>query len=241
MRHGDTPRMKKPASTAHEPAIRVMLDHRQEAISSMKPEITIERLVVRISLRGAEPPVWRVAILPAWFTLPKTHQAFQIVMGWQNYHLHEWRHGSLSFGTRDRDYPIGHTISEREVLLADLLHNTPVGLVYIYDFGDGWLHDVAREGTRDGKFDDPPLVIAGENACPPEDVGGVGGYADFLEALADQNHPEHESYLEWCGGGFDPHHLDVSAINVRLTSWWKRVKKPDPLWLPTLRQPPLEM
>jgi hypothetical protein len=83
--------------------------------------------------------------------------------------------------------------------------------------------------------------MAGENACPPEDVGGVGGYADFLEALADEDHPEHEQYREWCGGSFDPRHLDVSAINARLVSWWNRIKKPDPSRLPTLRPPPVEM
>jgi len=204
------------------------------------PDASVEHLVVRIRLRGAEPPVWRVVLLPSWLTLPKAHAVFQIVMGWQNYHLHEWRHGSLSFGTRDPDYPEAHTINERDVLLSDVLQNTPVGLVYIYDFGDGWLHDVTLEGIRAGRSEDPPLVIAGENACPPEDVGGVGGYATFLEALMNEGHPEHESYLEWCGGGFDPACLDVNFINARLAAWWRRVKKPDPRWLPTLRPPPIE-
>lgn len=206
----------------------------------MNREAGVEHLVVRISLRGTQLPVWRLMLLPSWLTLPKVHQVFQVVMGWENYHLHEWRQGTLSFGTRDPDYPESHTITEREVLLAHLLNNRPLGLVYLYDFGDGWLHDVTLEGTRGMQFEDPPRVIAGENACPPEDVGGVGGYADYLEALADEEHPEHQTSVDWRGAGFDPHQLDIEAINVRLAAWWKRVKKPHPSWLPILDPPPLD-
>jgi hypothetical protein len=143
---------------------------------------------VRITLRGARPPVWRLVLLPSWLTLPKVHQVFQIVMGWENYHL----------------------------------------------------HDVTLEGTRGMRFEDPPRVITGESASPPEDVGGVSGYADHLEALADEDHPEHQTYVEWRGVNFDPHQLDIEAINARLAAWWKRVKKPDPSWLPILNPPPLE-
>ena len=67
----------------------------------------------------------------------------------------------------------------------------------------------------------PPIsrgvCIGGENACPPEDVGGAPGYEDFLAALADPNDPEHDSLKEWIGGSFDPAAFDVAEVNQRLT------------------------
>ena len=60
------------------------------------------------------------------------------------------------------------------------------------------------------------MCLAGERACPPEDVGGVWGYEGFLEAIRDPDHPEHEDYLEWIGGEFDPEAFDLGAINAAL-------------------------
>ena len=50
--------------------------------------------------------------------------------------------------------------------------------------------------------------MEGARTCPPEDVGGVWGYADFIEAI--QN-PDHEGMLEWAGGSFDPEAFDPAA------------------------------
>ena len=71
---------------------------------------------------------------------------------------------------------------------------------YEYDFGDGWLHEVLFEGrlrAEPGKR--YPLCLEGARACPPEDVGGVWGYVDFLEAIADPKNEQHEEMLEWIG------------------------------------------
>ena len=58
-----------------------------------------------------------------------------------------------------------------------------------------------------------PHVEAGERACPPEDVGGIPGYIDFLEALADPKHPAHQEMLKWFGGAFDPEAFNVDDAN----------------------------
>ena len=63
----------------------------------------------------------------------------------------------------------------------------------------------------------------GERACPPEDVGGVPGYARFLEALQDKEHDEHEQMREWIGGSFDPENFDAGEAT-------KRMKKGLPDW-----------
>jgi len=88
---------------------------------------------------------------------------------------------------------------------------------YEYDFGDGWRHRIVMEalGAPDLALT-LPICLAGENACPPEDVGGVSGYAEFREVLANPKHDQHSDYRTWVGGIFDPVGFDVNAVNARL-------------------------
>ncbi len=88
---------------------------------------------------------------------------------------------------------------------------------YEYDFGDSWSHDVLFEGCLQA---DPgcryPLCLEGERACPPEDVGGTRGYLDFLEALADPDHEEHDTFRRWVGRRFDPESFDPAKTTKRM-------------------------
>jgi hypothetical protein len=108
-------------------------------------------------------------------------------------------------------------VSERRTRLSDLLHRPQDRLIYEYDFGDGWEHDVVLETLAEAQ---PtvryPRVIAGKRARPPEDVGGFPGYAEFLAAIGDPKHEEHNSMLEWSGGPFDPEAFDLIAANDRV-------------------------
>jgi hypothetical protein len=89
---------------------------------------------------------------------------------------------------------------------------------YEYDFGDGWLHQVLVEKVLPPEPGQSyPVCVKGRRACPPEDVGGMWGYQDFLEAIQDPNHEEHEEYLEWVGGEFDPEAFDLDGVNVALS------------------------
>jgi len=65
-----------------------------------------------------------------------------------------------------------------------------------------------------------PRCLKGKRACPPEDVGGVWGYADFLEAVRDTDHPEHVEWLEWVGGEFKPEIFDLAGVNTELEEMW---------------------
>ncbi len=88
---------------------------------------------------------------------------------------------------------------------------------YLYDFGDGWRHEIKVEKIGPPREDrEYPRCVAGKQACPPEDVGGIGGYEDFLAARRTPRHPEHRVYLEWIGGKFDPRHFSVAEANDRL-------------------------
>ena len=109
---------------------------------------------------------------------------------------------------------MGETLSEDKVKLGELKPSVGYQFIYTYDFGDYWQHLVEVEAVlpyEPGKF--YPVCIKAKRACPPEDVGGVWGYADFLEALADKNHEDHEMMVEWSGGEFDPEQVDLDFIN----------------------------
>jgi hypothetical protein len=86
----------------------------------------------------------------------------------------------------------------------------------LYDFCGNWFHHVTVEKVLDA---DPgtryPTCSAGRRGLPPEDVGGPWGYRDFLQALADPKHEEHEQYSEWIGGGsFDSNAFDLASTDV---------------------------
>jgi hypothetical protein len=90
-------------------------------------------------------------------------------------------------------------------------------MIYEYDFGDGWEHEILLEKVFQP---DPgvryPRLIGGARACPPEDCGGTGGYANFLEAISDPEHEEHDEYLDWIGGEFDPEKFDAAEFESEL-------------------------
>jgi hypothetical protein len=139
-------------------------------------------------------------------------------MGWENYHLHMFTIDGQIYGDpEDDEYGTMGTISEKRFKLNQVVEREGSTLRYEYDFGDGWLHELILEKILPAeKGVLYPVCIAGKNACPPEDVGGIGGYANFLEALADPEHREHDEYMQWIGGEFDTKHFDLDEVNARL-------------------------
>ena len=89
--------------------------------------------------------------------------------------------------------------------------------IYEYDFGDSWEHVVLVEKILPPEPDKKyPVCIKGKRACPPEDIGGIWGYEEFIEAMSDPSHNKHDSYLEWWGDEFDPEAFDIEEINFAL-------------------------
>jgi hypothetical protein len=168
---------------------------------------------LKVTLRGSRPPIWRRFEVDANVTLSRLHHILQIVMGWTQTHLHQFRRGSTYYGQPDPEFGV-HRENERRVLLSEVLRKPKDRMVYEYDFGDGWEHDVVLEASTPATGVTPPVrVLAGKGACPPEDVGGVWGYRAFLEAIRNPQHPEHREMLEWCGGHFDADELEIDEIN----------------------------
>ncbi len=180
-------------------------------IHTLAPRAT-QMLFLHVELDDVEPKVWREVAVPETVTLPKLHMILQYAMGWCGGHLHEFQFMDESYGMPDPDW--GGTVrSERRVTLKRALGRTK-HFTYLYDFGDGWSHSirVRRAAPRDPALTQV-ICLGGENACPPEDVGGPWGYAEFLEIIADPAHEEHDAMLAWCGGSFDAKRFDTAAVD----------------------------
>ncbi|HJW74925.1 MAG TPA: plasmid pRiA4b ORF-3 family protein [Thermoleophilia bacterium] len=164
-------------------------------------------VTLRIALLGIEPPIWRRLEVPAAYHLGELHAALNTAMGWLDYHLHEFEIGGRRYGVPDVDFApeADNTLPEENIVLGDLARTGVKLFEYTYDFGDDWRHSVVVEKTGPGEevlF--YPRCIAGLGACPPEDCGGLAGFEDFKEAMANPDHPEHKSLKRWYGGDFDP-------------------------------------
>jgi len=171
---------------------------------------------LKITLRESKPPIWRRIQVRSDTTLAKLHDIFQIVMGWTNSHLHQFIIHGVEYGMSDTDYDMDIK-DEKRVKLGKLIFAEKEKFIYEYDFGDRWKHKILVEkifpvekGVR------YPICLKGKRACPPEDCGGIWGYSEFIEAIEDVNHPEHDDMLEWIGGEFDSEEFDVDNINSGL-------------------------
>jgi hypothetical protein len=167
----------------------------------------------------ADPVVWRRLLVPTDIRLDRLHQVVQAVMGWQDYHLHCFTHGDTRYGPPD-DGELGFR-DERRTTLGTLVTDAGDRIDYSYDFGDGWEHELVVERLGVAEPDTRyPVCVAGEGACPPEDCGGVWGYEELREILANPSHAEHESMLEWLGlttaAEFDATRFDIDAANQAL-------------------------
>lgn len=172
--------------------------------------------ILRIALQHIEPLIWRRVHVATDISLPKLHDVLQVVMGWTDSHLHSFRIGDRGY-TNSEEFEDLNMLPEKGHNLGALLGDTIREFEYEYDFGDGWEHRIIVEATGKRVADWPyPLCVAGERACPPEDVGGVLGYEDFLKAIADPTHEEHERTLVWIGGPFDPGGFDINCVNREL-------------------------
>lgn len=166
----------------------------------------------KITLLDIKPAIWR-RIQVTDCTLDVYHLYIQAAFGWWNYHLHQFEIDGVRYGPPEPEgMDIGLEMAdESETALGDLLPKTKrkARWIYEYDFGDGWRHEVVFEGfppvDPKAKY---PQCLEGERACPPEDCGGPWGYVDYLAALADPHHEQHDELLEW-RGPFDPEAFDA--------------------------------
>ncbi|MEO6726018.1 MAG: plasmid pRiA4b ORF-3 family protein [Blastocatellia bacterium] len=182
---------------------------------------------LKVTLKGFKPAIWRRILVKSDDTLGTLHVIVQMVMGWSGGHMHQFILGkrpNFLFIGSPVGFDDGEMENEDEVTVNQVLPVVKTKMIYEYDFGDGWEHEIALEKTvpaEKGIY--YPQCLAGENACPPDDVGGVWGYDNFLKAIKDPKHPEHEELLEWSGGDFDPQEFDLADVNKRLKNLKRKI------------------
>ena len=168
---------------------------------------------VKVTLEGIRPPIWRRILVTSDTALSKLHSILQVVMGWDDYHLHQFIINGTYYGIHDPD--LMFDLKDEEKMKLDMVVlQEQKEFIYEYDFGDSWYHNILIEKILPPDTKKHyPVCIKGKRACPPEDCGGEGGYYYFLEAIQDPDHPEHEEMLEWEGGSFDPEAFDIDGVN----------------------------
>jgi hypothetical protein len=193
-------------------------------------EIAQKIYQLKVTLLGTDPPIWRRVLVPPDMTLAKLHNVLQIAMGWDDEHMHEFRSGQRRFGRPEPAEPFMSTPrveSERTVVLSAVLQGAGAKMIYTYDFGDSWEHSILLEKQL---VAEPhityPVCTDGQFACPPEDCGGIPGYYDLLDALADPGHLRHEDSCDWIGGDFNPQEFSVDEVNRLLSPARRRSKAP---------------
>jgi hypothetical protein len=158
----------------------------------------------KVTLRDVQPPVWRRIQLWEDSTLGQLHRILQIVMGWEDCHLHQFKIGQSVYSVPDPDDPFGSPgiINENRNKIQDAVQRVGTQFDYWYDFGDDWQHQLLLEAIM---LPEPrvqyPRCLAGERSAPPEDVGGPSGYAD---------------YLLQGSGRFDPEAFSLDDVNRQL-------------------------
>lgn len=185
----------------------------------------MEILHLSVTLEDIEPRVFRVIMVPADMRLDRLHLVIQAAMGWENRHLWEFVAGEIRWGDPDPEFGMEVRPATRAVL-KDAIDQAGVGqLRYVYDFGDNWVHLIeakASGGAKPGHL--YPRLVEVEGRCPPEDVGGLPGYEEFLEAVTDPRHPDHEQMTRWYGGPFDPATPEVDELQFEVLKLAKRWK-----------------
>lgn len=175
-----------------------------------------EAIQLKITLVGSQPAIWRRVLVSPRTTLELLHWIIQEVMPWTNSHMHAFRdRDDRSYA--DVDSGLEDAADEARFTVGQLLNQPRAKMIYEYDFGDGWEHLIQWEKAPPLKPDQPlPFCTAGERNAPPDDCGGIWGYADLLAALKDPDHSMHEEMREWAGEDFDPEAFDLDQINRAL-------------------------
>jgi len=176
-------------------------------------------LQFKITLKDIKPKIWRRFLISDSWTFDKLHRIIQEIMGWENYHLYEFRFGNIRIILPDEGYLEENELDPKKVKVYEYLNKEKQKCEYVYDFGDSWEHEIIIEKIMPDQIGDKyPKCIDGERACPPEDCGGVGGYERILEVLKTGEDPGGEDVQElkeWLGK-WNPEEFDINKINKNI-------------------------
>ncbi len=181
---------------------------------------TLFTLKIELHPDAIQPAIWRRLVVDGRVSLAKLHHFIQAAMGWTDAHLHEF----VIRGTRfapPLPSDIADDVPSEDDRKANLnrVFASEEQYRYRYDYGDNWEHVITVESIKNADNDPAgeAWVIDGARACPPEDVGGIHGYHDFLETLLTAPNSEAaQALVKWAGGTFDPELFDRRAANAAI-------------------------
>ena len=175
---------------------------------------------IRVELKDIYPKIWRRLDVPTDLSLLILNDVIQAAFSWYHAHLWEFDIKGATFVDRNLiEWEDDSLIDADQINLKTLVTKQIRKFKYTYDFGDNWVHLVSifKRSPKPQPNLAYPALIAGERASPPEDVGGVWGYQEFLEAIRDPKHRSHKMFSEWMDtDSFDPDQMDEESIRMRL-------------------------
>ncbi len=190
---------------------------------------------LEMELIGSPVPVKRTLRIPENMNLGYVQEVLMLAMGWEGHHLKEIRCGGITYFTRqaggeDPEKMEGFPqLDSFQYTLGDLLKLPGDTFTFVYDLGDTWKHRVTLIEIVPCKEEDAKedavaaYLVSGENACPPEDVGSVDGYADAMQSFNDPEDDEYESIRQWMGEDFDPHFFDLRGARRRVDDFQRTI------------------
>jgi hypothetical protein len=201
-----------------------------------------EQLVLKVTLAGSRPSIWRRVEVHSGLTLEDLHFVIQAVFAWENSHLYHFlvppggklTRRAMTNAVRYHVLPPDPFFDEEEsedraadeAMLGRVFTDDCSQIIYEYDFGDSWEHVVKlAKRTPGGEQDHVPVCLAGAGAAPRDDMGGIGGFYEWVAAVHDSSHEMHEEAVAWLRADFDPARFDVDAANARLRATFKPAPK----------------
>lgn len=194
-------------------------------------------LKLKIELKDTPHKVVRKILVPDDITIYQLHLIIQDSMGWEHAHLYEFSDAKWKNTIRvgiPSDIDDGFEIYEAplqsafNVRLKDVFleENNAKPFWYWYDFGDDWWHRISFlkiSKKQLMEFEGHPVCIDAIGKCPPEDCGGIWGYAEFLETIKDKDHPEHDELREWFGLEPEDEYDETTANLEKINSMLKNL------------------
>jgi hypothetical protein len=173
---------------------------------------------LHIALAGTEPVIWRRVEVPLAATLAELHDVIQIVMPWDDCHLFQFEVAGAVYGVPDAEMDFAPDMSDAAAIsLSDIVADGVKKFAYVYDFGDDWRHDITIEllvaAAPKAKY---PRYVDGARAAPPEDVGGLPGFEQFVKTIVTGSVRAKRDMLDWLGGPYDPATVDGKQIEAEL-------------------------
>ncbi len=172
---------------------------------------------IKVTIEESKPAIWRRVLVSSEELLYDLHYVIQAVIGWEDSHLHQFIKDRKYYTEKQEDddqWDDETCVDYGDLTIGDLLKNESDKMRYEYDFGDGWMHEILLEkilpAEENGVY---PICNGGEQACPPEDCGGIPGYYQLLEILKKKDHPEYAETAEWLGEDFDPTSFSIEEAN----------------------------